>query len=389
MAENQGGAQNRLGELFVEFGSKGLPGLLKNMNTLSATFLLGKNSANQLLQTITALPKEGAKSATEIGKMSNSLATTSKEYQKLSMYLKSKNVSEGLLNEVANLEKTFYDFHTGIAGLPGEVSTAFSKLGLNEGSYFGDFDSILNLLDDVKEATKNWDTNERNQAFRQLGLSSEWGYLWDRGDFNLRDSAAISDEALEKNIKAGESMAELKVATDSLKYELISKIAPSLTAIANWLTGKTLNAKEGKYDNIVKPGISTISSMFGGAIGTGTIGAKGNLSEDFSQQNSKSILNTELKPGSLDVSLPQLISPPDMSDDNISGNPPPIQSLSMGGSGFIPSNISTSNLTNYIEINNTNHIVGDNGSEIADQIASMNAEDIQYTQYQVQNRAMV
>lgn len=389
MAENQGGAQNRLGELFVEFGSKGLPGLLKNMNTLSATFLLGKNSANQLLQTITALPKEGAKSATEIGKMSNSLATTSKEYQKLSMYLKSKNVSEGLLNEVANLEKTFYDFHTSIAGLPGEVSTAFSKLGLNEGSYFGDFDSILNLLDDVKEATKNWDTNERNQAFRQLGLSSEWGYLWDRGDFNLRDSAAISDEALEKNIKAGESMAELKVATDSLKYELISKIAPSLTAIANWLTGKTLNAKEGKYDNIVKPGISTISSMFGGAIGTGTIGAKGKLSEDFSQQNSKSILNTELKPGSLDVSLPQLISPPDMSDDNISGNPPPIQSLSMGGSGFIPSNISTSNLTNYIEINNTNHIVGDNGSEIADQIASMNAEDIQYTQYQVQNRAMV
>lgn len=389
MAENQGGAQNRLGELFVEFGSKGLPGLLKNMNTLSATFLLGKNSANQLLQTITALPKEGAKSATEIGKMSNSLATTSKEYQKLSMYLKSKNVSEGLINDIAKVQAALYDWQTGFGEAPTGLIEGLNEIGLVASDYFGDFEDTLRLWEDMKEKNKETDKNVMNQVFRKAQISSEWGYLWDRGDFNLRDSAAISDEALEKNIKAGESMAELKVATDSLKYELISKIAPSLTAIANWLTGKTLNAKEGKYDNIVKPGISTISSMFGGAIGTGTIGAKGNLSEDFSQQNSKSILNTELKPGSLDVSLPQLISPPDMSDDNISGNPPPIQSLSMGGSGFIPSNISTSNLTNYIEINNTNHIVGDNGSEIADQIASMNAEDIQYTQYQVQNRAMV
>lgn len=387
MAENQGGAQNRLGELFVEFGSKGLPGLLKGMNNISASFLLGKNAANQFMQTITAIPKEGAKSATEIGKMSSALATTSKDYQKLSMYLKTKNVSEGLLNEVANLEKIFYDFHTGMGAMPGEISTAFSKLGLNEGSYFGDFDSILNLLDDVKEATKNWDVNERNQIFRQLGLSSEWGYLWDRGDFNLRDSATISDEALERNIKAGEAMAETKVAVDNLKYELVSKIAPALTDISKGLTDKTLNAKEGKYDGFFRG----IPMFFSGGWENFNKKETSAPQANSSYQNpaGTSQFNTQLKPEDFASPLPTLISPPDLSDDGITENPPPLPFLSMDGSGFVPPNVSTSNLTNYIEINNNNSITGENGAEIADQIAAMNSEDIQYTQFQVQNRAMV
>ena len=97
-------AKNQLGQLFIDFGTKGFPTLLKSLNTVSAQFLLGKNAANQFVQSLTKPFKEAGSSAVEIGKMSNALATSSIEYQKLSMYLKKYNLSESLLGDIKKLE---------------------------------------------------------------------------------------------------------------------------------------------------------------------------------------------------------------------------------------------------------------------------------------------
>lgn len=412
MAENQGSVQNKLGELFVEFGNKGLPGLLKGLNTVSASFLLGKNAANQFMQTLTAIPKEGAKSATEIGKMSNALATSSKEYQKLAMYLKSKNASEGLINDIAKVQAALYDWQTGFGPAPTGLIEGLNEIGLVASDYFGDFEDTLRLWEDMREATRGLDKNFRNQVLRKSDLSSEWGYVWDRGDFNLRDSALISDEALEKNIKAGESMAELAIVTENLKFELVSKIAPALITIANWITGHTIDVKETVDEterNRVRKNatVVTTGALAGGAIGFGlggplgavagaSIGGGGGLyvlpyikkAEAFlsPQKNALDLLfNSQINPEDFPYQLSQPISPPDLYDDNIPENPPPISSLSMGGSGFIPPNLSTSNITNFIEVNNNNTINGDNAAEVADKIAAMSPGDIQYRQFEVQN----
>lgn len=92
MAENnqQGRAQNKLGELFVEFSTKGLPSLLKNLNSVSASFLIGKNAATQFADTLTKPFKEAGNTAVGIGKMANALGATNREYQKLTTYVKSK-----------------------------------------------------------------------------------------------------------------------------------------------------------------------------------------------------------------------------------------------------------------------------------------------------------
>lgn len=43
------------------------------------------------------------------------------------------------------------------------------------------------------------------------------------------------------------------------------------------------------------------------------------------------------------------------------------------------------NLSQNITITNQNNITGDNAQEIATEIARINAQDIEYTQYQLQN----
>ena len=78
-------AQTGLGQLFVDIGINGLGKTLKGLNSVAATFLLGKNAANQFAQSIMQPFKEAGNAAVGIGKMSNALATSSMEYQKLAM----------------------------------------------------------------------------------------------------------------------------------------------------------------------------------------------------------------------------------------------------------------------------------------------------------------
>ena len=53
---NQGGAQSKLGELFVDFGTKGLGNLVKGLNKIQAQFLLTKNAGEQFVKTKRKLP---------------------------------------------------------------------------------------------------------------------------------------------------------------------------------------------------------------------------------------------------------------------------------------------------------------------------------------------
>ena len=63
MVENSG-AKNEMGKLFVDIGIGGLGKALKSLNSVSASFLLGKNAAMQFAQTISQPFKEAGNAAT-------------------------------------------------------------------------------------------------------------------------------------------------------------------------------------------------------------------------------------------------------------------------------------------------------------------------------------
>lgn len=356
MADNKPQAKNELGKLFVDIGIGGLGKTLKGLNSVAATFLLGKNAATQFAKTLTEPFKQAGNTAVGIGKMSNALATSSIEYQKLAMYLKKYNLSEELLGDVNKLEQTFYDLSQGFTNLQGSLAIGLAQAGLNAKDYKGTFEDTMKLIDDLQRATANMSKEKRNQILRQIGIGTDWGYLWDKGG-RAGDFYTISDEAVRANQSLAEAMAGLKNTMDNLWQEALSKMAPALTTIANRLDewaknwgqngglDKTANAVKGAYNETkgwkvtdslmpIIPAAKAVKEAV-----KGYAGGAAPISPD--------VLNNASLPGNLSNTT---------------------QSI-------------TNNITHDITIN------GNNANEIANQIAGITAQDIQYTQYQATNLA--
>lgn len=353
-------AKNELGQLFVDIGIGGLGKTLKGLNSVAATFLLGKNAANQFVKTIAQPFKEAGNAAVGIGKMSNALATSSMEYQKLAMYLKKYNLSEDLLGDVSKLEQTFYDLSQGFTNLQGSLAVGLSQAGLNAKDYKGTFEDTLKLIDDLQRATAGMTKDKRNQILRQIGLSSDWGYLWSKGG-RATDYLTISDDAIARNQSLAEAMSNLKNTTDNLWQETLSRMAPAIETIANVLSEWAKNFVQGggldKTTNTVKA-----------------------YSEEFKDWNLKDSLMPIIpvtKAGIKAVKTLKGKTTGQAADVGYMGELPDI-----GGSEISPN---LSGLTQNISITHDITINGNNADDIANQIASISAQDIQYTQYQAAN----
>lgn len=386
--KNQGGAQNKLGELFVEFSTKGLPSLLKNLNSVSASFLLGKNAATQFAQTLSQPFKEAGNTAVGIGQMANALGATSKEYQKLAHYITSKNVSKGILGDIEKFNDIFTKLHTGQGGLPEGIVREFANLGLSPEDYLGDYESTIKLLDDIKDRTDGLTKQGRNLAFSNLGMSSEWGYLFDRGDFNLTDAFSLPDDVIETNTRTAESLAELSLAFDQLKSLLVADFAPALTETVNTLKSFVLNFDKNK-ENIKKT-----TSVIGGAAAGAAVGsvvpvvgtATGAVVGGVAGAGKYAIENAHKSGKSNQGEIPlwkQLTDFGQYKDGAPTGGAAPVPDFMNTPAATTPPGMN--NLSQNITITNQNNITGDNAQEIATEIARINARDIEYTQYQLQN----
>ena len=349
-------AKNELGKLFVDIGINGVGKVLKGLNSVSATFLLGKNAANQFVQSIAQPFKEAGNSAVGIGKMSNALATSSMEYQKLAMYLKRYNLSEDLLGDVSKLEQTFYDLSQGFANLQGSLAVGLGQAGLNAKDYKGTFEDTMKMLDDLQKATAGMTKNKRNQILRQIGISSDWGYLFDKGG-RAGDYLTISDEAIKTNQSLAESMSNLRNTLENLWQETLSKMAPAIIKISDILTEWSKNFVQGggldKTTNAIKGVYETTKTNAGGMNPLNVIPAVGVVNAIRGVKNGTTTGQA--------------------ADLGYVGNLPSIGQPT-GGAAMITNNISH-DIT----------ITGDNAEDIANKIAAISAQDIQYSQYQANN----
>lgn len=348
-------AQTGLGQLFVDIGINGLGKTLKGLNSVAATFLLGKNAANQFAQSIMQPFKEAGNAAVGIGKMSNALSTSTTEFQKLAMYLKNFNLSEELLGDVSKLEQTFYDLSQGFTNLQGSMAVGLSQAGLNAKDYKGTFEDTLRLIDDLQKATAGMTKNKRNQILRQIGLSSDWGYLWDKGG-RASDYLTISDDAIKRNQSLAEAMSNLKNTMDNLWQETLSKMAPHLETIANALSNWAKNFAEGG-------GLDKTARTITGAV------------EGYNSVNPWVRTFLPIVPVIQEAKGAIKGYAGGASNLGYSGALPDVgNGVPTGGAANI-----TNNITHDITIN------GDNAQEIANEIAAISAQDIQYTQYQANN----
>ena len=348
MAEDKSGAKNEMGKLFVDIGIGGLGKALKSLNSVSASFLLGKNAAMQFAQTISQPFKEAGKGAIEIGKMSNALATTGIEFQKLSLYLKNHGLSDALLGDVSKLKDIFYDLSQGFSNLDGSMAVGLAQAGLAYKNYKGTFEDTKRLVDDLQKATANMSLDKRNQILRKIGISSDWGYLWDKGG-RAGDYLTIPDEEIQKLQSMQEAMEEAKNTLQTLTQRFLSKTAPAIEAIANKIT----NWGKGSSNQIE------------------TYGSEMNLflkdPKRYFNDPDYRALSRKNKGGTGGAAS---IFSPDIEEN--AALPPNLSGLSQ--------NI-TNNISHDITIN------GDNAQAIANKIAGLSEQDIQYSQYQANNMA--
>lgn len=365
MANNTSGAKNEMGKLFVDIGVGGVGKALKSLNSVSASFLLGKNAAMQFAQTISQPFKEAGKGAIEIGKMSNALATTSLEFQKLSMYLKNHGLSDALLGDVSKLQQTFYDLSQGYTNLSDSMAVGLAQAGLYAQDYKGTFQDTMRMLDDLQKATANMSLEKRNQILSQIGISSDWGYLWDRGG-RAGDYLTIPDSDVKKLQSMQEAINEAKNTLSTLMTEYLAKMAPALETIAKWITGKTKAfEKGGGVDNTIKAVKTAKNHPFatGAVSGAALLLAPGMINQKIAEDRKK-----KQKGNAMGEAAPIFTS--DIIDN--AALPPNLSNLSQ--------NI-TNNITHDIKIS------GDNANEIANKIAGLSEQDIQYSQYQASNMA--
>ena len=187
MAENgEGKKSTGIGELFVELGVKGLPTMLKSLNAVSASFLLGKNAASQFVQMWSKPVKEATTGAVAIGKMAAAFGTTLEEAARLKRFFKEYNLSEALIGDLAGISDMLTKVQLGIGGLSGGFAYAMHRMNLDWTKYDGSKESVIQLRNDVENAIKDKSPAEQRVMRQLVGLNNpEWAYAAKKGPLDL------------------------------------------------------------------------------------------------------------------------------------------------------------------------------------------------------------
>lgn len=385
MAEQQQTNSKGIGELFIEFGSKGLPSLLKGLNTVSASFLLTKNAAEQFSKPFKEMFSEAGKDAVGIGKMSALLGASVKDVQKITNYFKEKNVDPAsALSGIAKLQSAIYDIQSGRGGLDNNMNRAFSLLGIDIWDYNKELESTLQLVEDIQTATKNLNPVDRQAHLRDIGIP-EFGYLFERGEFNKSDVFTLSADEVEKLQEAQEATNKASQALKQAKNTMVSRIAPTITQGANTLTDTINKAEKGdKLGKAQSKGLagSTIlgagtgaslgigGGLWGMAAGAVIGGAGGFLSGIGVIDKGNKLKDRSTKPQS--------------TDGQPTGFATPIVPPSMQGTAHIPPNLHNTNTS--VTYANTFHITGSNAEEIGQEVKNqLDIQALEFNQFQLEN----
>lgn len=380
MAEEQQQSKG-IGELFVEFSAKGLPTLLKDLNSVSASFLLTKNTAEQFTKPIINTGKQAANSAVGVSKLSSSLGTTYLEAQKLQLYFQKHNLSESLLGDLGSTADMLTKVQMGIGGISGEFAYAMHRMGLSWTDYDGSIESMEKLMHDVNNATKTMNPRERRIMLQSIGWSPEMGYAFDRG-INLKDALTLPDDVINNLVETTEAVNEVGQAIKKLKDTVIGKTAPVIIPAANKLTEKVEQSSKGDklaaaQLKALGAGVATFTTAgaavgaFGGPVGAG-VGASIGLVSSLIAAISAIIAGDKIK---------------DMIKGHETGGAAPIAPPFMQNTAQTPPNLNNSNTT--IQVSNENHIHVANPQDVGTAISSINRDtmrNIEYNEFQTANR---
>lgn len=242
MAETQ--AQSKLGELFVDIGVGGLGKTLKALNSVSASFLLTKNAAQQAVTPLLNMTKEGASLATTLSKIS---AATGLAETKLLALKRVENLNTIEANTLIN---TLEGLQQKILGAKMGTDTAsmqaFQLMGLNP-LELSEKDPIK-AFDEIKKRVETLSPEVQTMVLNLLGMNKELTYVYKQLNGSLEENVnraeqqyKVSEEQLKNLQEQQESFNKIKVAAEQIKIniagwkfsqEVIKTVADMMTIIS-------------------------------------------------------------------------------------------------------------------------------------------------------------
>lgn len=292
MAE-QPTAQNKLGELFVEFGAKGLPSLLKGLNSLSASFLLNKNAATEAVKPITDLSKKAAANITSFDKFNAVTGLSIKQLQQLDIWAKLNNIDFGeFIGQIQGLQQNLLNIKMGTGG----NIKGFALLGLDprEMSY----KKPLEALELIRKRVQQVDEVQGNYALQQLGLSEQLLYAWKQQNNEIDKRLLLSDKEIEQLKAQQTGWNKLNVTVSNAQQKFISDLSSLSIGLENLATSLVWLATVGKVLNQVFLGIDSGLAWAGRTFGEwkeSTFNGKSQLKKREMTKEQQEIYEQKLK----------------------------------------------------------------------------------------------
>ena len=217
-------AQNKLGELFVDIGVGGLGKTLKALNSVSASFLLTKNAAQQALKPIVDMTKQGITLSTALDKIKASTGFDEDLTQKIKAWSHKNNVEfQGFIGSLENLQQEILDFQKGTS-----TNGAWATLGINPMEL--NYEKPLEALDLIQQRLKQLNEPARISAIKDLGgIGKDIAYIVQRINEpisksinNIDKGLIMSKEQLAVLQKQQDHWNNIVVATDKIKNNIAS-----------------------------------------------------------------------------------------------------------------------------------------------------------------------
>lgn len=389
-----GAAQNKLGELFIDFGSSGLGTLLKGLNSVSASFLLTKTAAQQVIKPFQQMTTKALTTVTGWDKLNATMGLSLKELQDINIFSKLNNVDfNQYIGQIKTAQQKLIDIQTGMSN---DVQ-GFALLGLNPRDF--NANNPLQLLDAIKNKVQQVDEITGSAALRWFGFSDDLLYVWKQQNTTFNERLKLNDREME-NLKEQQSQWNSLSATwEAAQSKFIANqswINDLLKKTIDWLAGTHPHLEKilqsfSKWLREEHPIIETISKLTEFALTTSGEEKKQILKDDW--EGTINLLKNPLKsfngkefnakPGSYDK-YQELWAKNPMNPENLKNTTPAalMPSNTTNATGINGANLSyVNNITQYITGSDSEQIADASADKIAD-VSQLNA--IQYrNQYSV------
>lgn len=240
MADNENTKTSAgLGELFIEFGSKGLGGLVKGLNTVSASFLLTKNAGQQMLQPLANMSKQAGQGVIALEKFNSVTGISVKQLDNLRRWTKLNNIDfNDYIGQIHSLQIALDRMNAGDAN----AITGFSMLGLSPADLdpskpLESMDKIARKIREIQRNGREEDKHRASLALQMLGLNEQLVYAFEKGNRKVDKSIELTDKQRQKLEEQNKAWLYLQDASGQFFQKTIAE--------ADWLTAGINKATEG------------------------------------------------------------------------------------------------------------------------------------------------